>query len=278
MPHEIVAAPGLRKASNGLVEVGNRVDVGDDHWENGVAFTPRGCQVVFAHVPFCPSEDKSNFAECTPAVRVVPYLLEAGLVWSLVDMGADPKGILTEAFDIGTSPVLERLAWEGIADVIPATPIALPAIAGAAATGAVVGRIMATAVAPPTLSAQALATGVTGTPVKAIGAVEAKLLDGSDHIGGAGTIFMSPVVAAQAEWALERVGGDLVTRATGSRVVVGNVDADKVIGVIGDVDVYLGEVIVLELQERSKNEWVGRAERRALAVWNPCGVFSAVVT
>ena len=137
---------------------------------------------------------------------------------------------------------------------------------------------MGAAVAPPTLSGTALATGVTGTVAKAVGAVEAKLLDGSDHIGGAGTIFMSPIVAAQAGDVLERIGGHLVTRATGSQVIIGNFDADKVIGVIGEVDVYLGEVIVLEVNERSKNEWVGRAERRALAVWNPCGVFSAAIT
>ena len=278
MPHHLVSAPALRKASNGLVEVGNRVDVGDAHWENGVAFTPRGCQTIFAHVPFCPGEDKSPFHDCPAPVYAVPYLLEVGLAWALPDMGAGPKAILEEAFDIGQSSVLERLAWEGIADVAGATPITLPVRSGTIATAGIVGRVMGTAAAPPTLTGTAMNVGAGATPAAALGMVEAKLLDGGDHIGGAGTIFMSPIVAAQAGEALTRDNGHLIARATGSTVVVGNVDADRVIGVLGDVDVYLGEVLVLEAHERSKNEWVGRAERRALAVWNSCGVFSATIT
>jgi len=274
---QIVQAPSLRRAANGLVEVGNRIDVGDDKWEDGVTFTPLGKQVIFGHAPGCPSGNKSPFADCPPVVVASTYLLEMGLAWSLVDMGAGPKEIMTEAFEIGTSPVLERLAWEGIADVAPGTPLTLPALSGTQATGAIAGRIMAGATAPPTLTGQALSVGTaTGNVAKGIGMIEAKLLDASDHIGGGGTIFMSPVIAAQGG-----AGGaidldKMITRATESKIVVGNFDADLVIGVLGDVDVYLGETFVLEAQERSTNEWVGRAERRAVAVWNPV-VFSVTI-
>lgn len=275
----LVKAPALRAAKNGLVEVGNRIDVGDDKWEDGVTFTPVGCQTIFAHAPWCPSEDKSPFHDCPPVFSARAWLLEVGLQWSLMDMGADPKDILTEAFEIGTSPVLERLTWEGIADVAPATPITLPTRAGTIATGGVVGRVMAGGQAPPTLTGTALDVGsVASNIAKAVGTLEAKLLDASDHIGGAGTIFMSPVIASQAAGAGVFDPDSLVTRATGSQVIVGNFDVDKIIGVIGEVDVYLGSTIVLEVSERSKNEWVGRAERRAVAAWNPCGVFSVTVT
>jgi len=227
-------------------------------------------------------------------VRAVAYLLEVGLVWSMLDMAADPKAMLEEALEIGTSSVLERLSWMGVADVAGGTPITLPVRAGTITTTGIVGRVMGGATAPPTLAATALDTGYTGTTIPgAIGAVEAKLLDAGDHTGGAGTLFMSPVIAAQAEMALREDGGHLVTRATGSQVIVGNFPTDKVIGVIGDVDVYLGPIFVIEADKTAgmtaavapvtpgayrTNEWVGRAERRAIAVWNSCGVFSADVT
>ncbi len=275
---QIVKAPALRAAKNGLVEVGNRIDVGDEKWEDGVTFTPHGCQTIFAHSPGCPSENKSPFHDCTPAVSAHAWLLEVGLQWSMMDMGADPKDILTEAFEIGTSAVLERLTWEGVVDVAAGSPLVLPTISGTISTGGISGRVMGTAAVPPVLTTTALDVGSATNIAKAVGMVEAKLLDASDHIGQAGTIFMSPVIASQAAGAGVFDPDNLVTRATGSQVIVGNFDSDKIIGVIGEVDVYLGSVIVLEATERSKNEWVGRAERRAVAVWNPCGVFSATIT
>jgi hypothetical protein len=272
----IVDAPSLRPNRHGLVEAGNTVNVGDERWEDGVTFTPLGCQAVFAHVPYCPSEDKSPDFDCPPIVDATAWLLEFGLEWSIVDLGADPKKIMTEAFDIGTSSVLERLSSLGIADVAAGTPIVLPVPAGAIGAGGVVGRVMGGAVAPPTLAAQAQNIGAFKSTAAAIGMVESKLVDATDHIGGAGTLLMSPALAATAEWALEERNGQLVTRATGSKVIVGNfTPVDVVYGVLGDVDVYLGDLIFIEVHEHQTNQWIGRAERRALAVWNSCGVVSA---
>lgn len=275
---QLVDAPALRKAANGLVEVGNTITF-SEHDEDGVTFTPHGCQAVFAHVPTCPSEDKAPFYDCPPAVAANAYLLEVGLSWNLVDMGANPKSILTEAFDIATSHVLERLSSSGIADVAGGTPIVLPPGAGAVGTGGIRGRVQGAAVAPPILST---ALDVGGTPTSsaaAIGMVESKLIDTSDHTGGGGTLLMTPYAAATANDALIMVNGKFVTKATQSKVVVGNFAPLKTVyGVIGDIDVYLGEVMLLEAYLREKNEWVGRAERRALAVWNLCGVYSAAFT
>lgn len=110
--------------------------------------------------------------------------------------------------------------------------------------------------------------------------IESKLIDTSDHTGGGGTLLMTPYsVATSGNGALRYDNGKFVTVATGSKVVVGNFAPLKtVFGVIGEIDVYLGEVQVIEAYLREKNEWVGRAERRAIAVWNTCGVYSAAYT
>jgi hypothetical protein len=287
MARQVVKAPALRKARNGLVDVANKINVtGTD--EDGVTFTPHGCQAIFGHVPFCPSDEKSPYWDCPPAWNSTSYLIEMGLQWSMMDMGADPKAILKEAMDIGLSPVLERLTWEGVAAVPFGTPILLPTLAGTVATVGITGRVMTPPAGaintqiPPTL----LGTQPGGTPPlnvgssasipQAIGMLEAKFLDASDHIAGGGTIFMSPIIGAQAGEAVDR--DQMITRATESAVIIGNFDADQIIGVIGDVDVYLGEFEVIEANVVGTNEWVGRAEQRALAVWNPCGVFSVAIT
>jgi len=277
---QLVSAPSLRKARNGLLEVANTIPF-SEHDEDGVTFTPLGCQAVFGHVPFCPAEDKSPFYDCPTPVAATSYLLEVGLSWSTVDLGANPKAILAEAFDIATSPALERLTSSGIADVAGGTPITLPVGAGAIGAGAIRGRVMGTGVAPATLAATALDVG--GTPANAaaaIGLIETKLIDVSDHTGGGGTLMMTPYAVATAGiGALRYNDGQFVTVATESKVVVGNFAPMKTVyGVIGEVDVYLGGVEVIEAHERSKNEWVGRAERRAVAVWNTCAVYSATFT
>jgi hypothetical protein len=274
----IVSAPALRKAQHSLVEVANTVDVGDDRWEDGVTFTPHGCQAIFGHVPWCPSEDKSPFYDCVAPVVVTPFLLEVGLVWQLGDLGADPKDMLSEAMDIGTSPILERLIWTGISDVVAGTPLTLRSPSGTIFAGTSIGRVMTGATQPQSITAQALTVGAATTTAGAVGLLEGKFLDSSDHIAGAGTILMSPQAAAVSGDAVVREDGDLVTRALGSKIVVGNFTPNKVVGVVGDIDVYLGDVFVLETYERSKNEWVGRAERRAAAVWNSCAVYSVDLT
>jgi hypothetical protein len=276
----IVKAPALREAKHSLVNVGNLVDTDDNRWEDGVTFTPLGCQAIYGHIPICVSEDKSPYFDCPPPFVAVPYLLELGLQWSTMDMkGIDPKAILEQAMEVGTSATLERLSTGGITDVAGASPLLLPTLAGAVTTGGVVGRVMAGATAPPTLAAALDVGGTHATAQQAIGALESKMLDGHDHVAGSGTILMSAYTAATSNGALIRDNGELRTLATDSSVVVGNVAAQNTVyGVVGDIDVYLSDIDIIEFTDRAKNEWIGRAERRAIAVWNTCVAFKASYT
>lgn len=273
---DLVSPPALRESPSSLVNTGNVVNTGDKRWEDGVAFTPVGCQAVFGHLPICVSEDKSPYYDCPAPYYALPYLLEVGMSWSTMDMKADPKAMLIQAMEMGTSSVLERLSTQAIADVAGATPLTLPVAAGTIATGGIVGRIMAGATAPPNLST-ALDVGAGATnAAQAIGLLEAKMLDASDHTPGSGTFLMSAYSAALANGsALWRENGKLLTAATESKVAVGNVALQTIWAVVGDIDIYLSEVFDVEFTDRGKNEWIGRAERRALAVWNPCVAYQA---
>ena len=48
-----VNAPGLMRQRNGLLGVASVVDGGDERWEDGINFTPRGCSVIFGHDTKC---------------------------------------------------------------------------------------------------------------------------------------------------------------------------------------------------------------------------------
>jgi hypothetical protein len=269
----IVDAPRLRRAAHGLVETAAQRE--SARWEDGVAFTPWGCNVIFGHAPQCPSEDKSNYQECR-LLEADPWLLETGLVWATGDLAANPKEHLIETMEIGTSSVLERLTAIGVVDTAAGTPINAPNPSAALSTVGVTGRVMAGATPPPTLASTALVAAGPYTPKQALGAIEAKLLDSSDHVGGAGTVMMSALYAVELNGLVVERENGLFTFATGSRVVVGNFPPGTIWGVIGDVSVYLSEIEVYETVHRVRNELVLRAERYALAAWN-CAAFAATV-
>ena len=77
--------------------------------------------------------------------------------------------------------------------------------------------------------------------------MEAKLLDAGDHVGGAGTLYMNPVLATDAWGILDQTDGGLRTKTTGSKVVIGNFEHDVVYGHPGEVDVYLGDINISEV-------------------------------
>lgn len=270
----IVSAPDLRRASHGLVESANHPQT-SGRWEQGVAFTPRGCNVLFGHAAACPAGLWSGFQDCA-LVQATPWIIEAALVWSTADLAANPKGLLTDAMDVGTSAVLERLTSSGVSAVAAPTAINPPAVTATLTTGGIKGRT-AGGTPPPTLVGTALMDAGPYSPAAAVGAVEAKLLDAADHIGQAGTLMLSPKIAAQVNEALVEHGDKLYTRGTGSLVIVGNFEPGTVWGVAGDVDVYLSEIAVTEVFEHRSNEVVLRAERYAVAVWG-CAAYGATVT
>lgn len=270
----IVSAPDLRRAAHGLVESANRPQP-DARWEQGLSFTPRGCNVIFGHEPACPSGEWSNFQNCL-RVDAQPWVLEASLVWATADLAANPKGILAEAMAVGTSAVLERLTSSGVAGVASGTPINPPTVAATLTVGGIKGRDQGTP--PPTLASVGLVDAGPFSARAAVGAVEAKLLDAADHIGQAGTLMMSPKVAVEIADLLEERGGKLHTRTTGSLVVVGNFAPPTTVwGVAGEVDVYLSDIEVVEVHEHRSNELVLQASRFAVAAWGTCATFGATV-
>ena len=148
----------------------------------------------------------SHRSDCPPRRR---HLLPAGgrPVMVAARLGRRPEGDVDRSDDIGTSPVLERLAWAGIADVAAGTPIVLPRSRGRWHRR---HRRPVRAHRRPTDPVTALDVRRDAAPTPAaIGMLEAKLLDASDHTAGGGTILMSPIAAATA-------GGDSArTRPSG---------------------------------------------------------------
>ena len=270
----IVSAPDLRRAAHGLVKSANRPQT-SARWEQGLSFTPKGCNVVFGHEPACPAGEWSNFQNCF-LVNADPWVLESSLLWATSDLAANPKELLTDAMDVGTSAVLERLTSSGVAGVASGTAINPPTIAAVLTTGGIRGRDQGTP--PPTLASVGLVDAGSYSATGAVGAVEAKLLDAADHIGQAGTLMMSPRSAAEIGTLLVERDGKLYTRSTGSLVIIGNFAPPTTVwGVAGDVDVYLSEIEITETQEHRSNELVLRAERFAVAVWGVCGTFGATI-
>jgi hypothetical protein len=274
-----VQAPALVRQKNSLLDVANVIEPGDTHWQEGVNFTPRGCQVIFGHDGMCwaPRGEKA-IQDCPPLAQFYPYVLEATLEWSTVDLGADPKAIITEAFDYGAASVLSRLSEMPIADA-GATAIVVPPVTGAISALGITGR--SSGMMNPHLQ-DSLAIGTATSATEAIATVDAKLLDASDHVGSAGTLWLDPITAVYGRDALVvEPGGRIYTLGTYSPVIIGNFagvgGALTVYGHVGEVDVYLGSVEIVEFTDRATNGYLVQAERMAIAVWNTCAVFHQTV-
>jgi hypothetical protein len=262
-----VQAPALFGSLHGIVEAGNVIEPGDDRWTSGVEFTAFGCEVVFAHGSDCWIGGTSDklIQDCAGLAHYSVYNLETTIGWTTLDEKFDPKSLAIETMKAGTSSVLERLTEQGVKDT---ATIAAPVVAGPITTGGIVGHVGGE---PPPNFSTALDIGGTAPDAKAaVGIVEAKLLDGGDHVGGAGTIYMNPILATDAWGLLDQTDGGLRTKTTGSKVVIGNFEHPNVYGHPGEVDVYLGDINVSEVWHRAENEHIVQAERAAVAVWNTC--------
>lgn len=270
-----VPPPSILPSRHGLVEGGNLVSPGSDRWESGVTFSNRGCEVVFAHSADCWIGGTLNklIQQCSGVASFDAYNLEVTLDWATIDLADDPKARVIEAMDIGTSSALERLTEQGVKDT---ATIVDPPVTGGVGMGGVIGHIGTT---PPPNFSSALDVGGTAADSKAaVGLVEAKLLDASDHIGGRGTIYMNPILATDAWGLLDQTDGGLITKTTGSHVIIGNFEHPVVYGHLGEVDVYLGDINVTETNDRANNEYIVQAERAAVAVWNTCLLIKQGIT
>ena len=274
----IVKAPSLSRHVHSLVDVATKAGDGV-RWQEGVTFTPNGCQIIFGHDAVCwTGRGNKSEQDCVPAAIFIPYVLEATVVWATGDLAADPEALIVAAMDVGTSATLERLTALGIADST-ADPLPIADVSGVVSSTGIVGRANdSVPITPPMLSQgwDIASAPVTASYALAVGLLETKLVDASDHVGGAGTIYMPPYVAAGAGDALMMNDGQLVTRATGSIVVVGNF-GNAVYGHTGEVEVYLDDIIVTSYLDRAANEMTFQAERLAMAVWNPCATFKFAV-
>lgn len=270
---ELVEPSALRQAAHGLVsDAKPGADANDNRWENGITFTPQGCGVVFGHIWGCPAEDKSDFQGCAPAADFSPILLETGLEWSTLDMKADPKRLVTETLELGTSSALERILAMGLTD--DAGPIVKTALSQSISVADISGKIIATGVNHPNFKALvATPNAKTASDAKNFALLEAKLLDASDHTGSAGTIFMSPTDAYMVHDLFVEVDGRLYSKLTGSQIIIGNFLPGTAYGVMGDVELYLSDVDVYTTVDRKTNSWYGRAERKAIVKFNTCAVF-----
>lgn len=274
--NEIVSPPRLMQPAHGLVSDANRPDVSDNRWENGISFTTRGCEVVYGFTWGCPAELKSEPQTCAPPSVFSPIVLETSLEWSTLDMAADPKSIVMDTLEFGTSSTLERILSNGINDVAGA--ITKTALSQSTSTGQIQGRLVGTGVPHPNFLALVPApNAAAANAVQSVGTLEAKLLDASDHTGSAGTIFLSVLDAVKAYDLLVADEGKLYTKITGSQVIVGNFVPGVAYGVVGQVDLYLSDIEVRETVVRQTNTWLGQAERLAIVAFNTCAVFGQTV-
>lgn len=272
--NEIVAPPALMHQAHCLVSDANRPQVTGNAWENGITFTPQGCASVFGFSWGCPAELKSEFQDCVAPAEFSPILLETSLTWSTLDMGADPQSRLKETLEFGTSAALERILCMGLSDDVG--PIVVTAVSQTLSTADISGKIIGTA-HPDLQTLVAAPAADTGLASRNLGRLEAKLIDASDHVGSAGTILVSPVDAAGIYDLLTERDGKLYTKLTGSKVIIGNFLPGVMYGVVGEIDLYLSDVIVNETVTRGTNEWIGQAERLAIVAFNTCAVFGQTV-
>jgi len=275
---ELVDPPALREQTHGLVSDANKPSYSGNLWENGISFTPDGCSAVFGHVWGCPSEDLSDTQQCIPAADFGPILLETALEWSTLDMGANPRKRVSDALEFGTSAALERILSMGLTD--DAGPIVKAPLSQAISLADISGKLIATSVlGHPTFKALVPTPNPkTTSDKKNFALLEAKLLDASDHTGSAGTILINPVDLVEAYDLCEGKDGKLWSKLTGSQVIVGNFVPGVAYGVIGEVDLYLGEIDVIETVTQRNNSWVGRAQRSAIVAFNTCAVFGQTMS
>jgi hypothetical protein len=269
----LVNAPDIFQHSHSLEKVAN-VHTGV-RAEEGVAFSPKGCEVIFAHDAGCWVGDKKALNQCHLA-EFDAFVLELTLAWSTLDLIENPEARAVEAMEVGTSAVMERLACMAPAYVATGTDMTIPALSGAVATGGITGKAATSPTRvgahPYLINAVDVTTGAD-TPLGALGNLEAKMLDASDHIGSAGTIWTNPADFVQMGNLVFAADGTLRTLATGSRVIVGNITPGQMFATVGEVDLYLGPIEKVETTETATNETIVQVERFAVATWNTCAAF-----
>ncbi len=251
MPFENVPAPDLREYEHGLVASANRPDTSVFRWENGVGVSFKGHIVINGMCSTCDEPGtKSAEQTCADGVVFFPYLLEFGIQERV--NGGDPISEIAERLMVvGSSARLEDL------QVVGCTGTDNPVLEDGTSLG-------------------------SGEPTVALGLMVKEFYNADNHIGAQGTIYMSPVVAAELGFDLLTIGDDglLRTKFGRHKVIVGNYPNGKMFGHIGDVDVYLSDVFTYEaaISVRTNNIERYRVERMGLVVWDTTQTFEVTVT
>jgi len=238
-------APPLPPAPNNLVAVAEK---GRDavRWERGGSFPDFACLEGHAQSPKCPPDELSDPQTCSYPIGFSPVLLEMSVVWDPLNY-EDARKELPLALDRASSSLLEKELETG----------ALATAAG---------------FTNPNLQD---ATDVTpGSPAgpQAVGLVQDWLANPANTTGGLGTLFMSYSTAIAANNGLDDDDtGKVFTKYGQWPVVIGNFTPGWVYGAPGLVDVYLGDIEVIEHHERSTNEMIVSAQRLAMVTFHSCG-------
>lgn len=219
----------------------------ETRWEmDGIEYVPRICAEYHAReLERCIDlTDEENEAipvgECAGSVLFKPYRVQLLRENSALPSEGTPW--LAERLALGLTQMVEETVWTG---------------------GTSPGLADGTAI-------------TVATADLLLGAAEDKILSA---MAGAGTLHMAPSVAAGLEGIYEDPSGNLRTRATGSKIVIGNYPAAKIAAHIGNVEVYVGTSILQdEYFDRAKNKFFTRAYVETMAVWNTCAAWLVSVT
>ena len=245
-----VSAPAIRTPKHNLVSSGHLITVGQDKWENGITFMPRGCYQVDGTCAVCGPMTKEEMQECHEMPEFNPYILDLGISLYAPDQ-EEVNGFAEDDLEAGTSSRLESLIWSGCAgDDNP-------------------------------LLSDGTSLGSATTPLLAMGRMISELISATGHGGAMGTIHMSPYVAVQlSEHLYLGEGGVLRTKVGDHLVIAGNYPRTLIAGHVGDIDVYLGDPFRSAGKERMMrlNLTEFRWERMAVAAWNPCAVFTQTLS
>ena len=247
---DIGKAPAVHAPKYDLLRTANRAS--SDHWENGITFTPDHCYTTYGAAVDCPADDLSAWQPCRAVVNFDPYLIEVGIEWNAVDGYAGKiEDLALQVLELDTSARLEQLMS------VPGFATTNPTLAGGTSAGSHDSGAAAIA---------AIEDRFAGTDSGATG-----------HVAGRGVIYISPADVYTVR--VEEYDGGLFTKTGGNKLVVGNFAPGTVYGHVGEVDVYVGAATYEEaLGEYRSNEVAGRAWRRAMAVWTPCGAYKATIT
>ena len=252
----VTSAPSVQKPKHSLLDAANVITDSSNRWENGVTFNPTHCQAGHALAQGCPSPISPAGLECTAAVRFDPFIVEIALNWSMQDLAGEPADLARDSLETATSRLIEAVLWTGetLDPVTPTDPAVTPDN---------IHPLTGIAAAPSELAGDALG--------QAIGF----LADASQHSGGLGIVHMNSVIANQLDEKLVLdADGTLYTKSGMHRVVVGNYHTDVIVAHVGELDVYLSEVEIVEGYDRAQNEALILAQRHALVAYNTCAAYA----